>query len=227
MSENENKIVSFLEGVLADPLKVAGAVIGATAILGVFAVHMHFETLPSYGAMAYLAPESALAMKGQEIYYQEGCQYCHSQNLRSLDYEVARFAPADAYGYYPLPHVMEYYFESPSMRGSSRKGPDLSRIAGKLSREDLEGLLKSTSTKDLRSGHHRFGHLFTDESGMDPLFLSWRVRMMMNARAPLSDAYQKSVFEQLENQTRGDALVEYLLSIGRKQSQFAGKYFQQ
>ncbi|MEQ9366421.1 MAG: cbb3-type cytochrome c oxidase subunit II, partial [Leptospirales bacterium] len=83
MSEKENKIVSTLEGLLADPLKLAGAVIGGTAVLGIFAIHMHFEVLPTYGAMAHLSPESPLAMKGQEVYMQEGCQYCHSQNLRS------------------------------------------------------------------------------------------------------------------------------------------------
>ncbi|MCR9144946.1 MAG: cbb3-type cytochrome c oxidase subunit II [bacterium] len=226
MSEKENKIVSTLDGILKDPLKLAGAVIGATAVLGIFAIHMHFEVLPTHGARAHLSPESALAMKGQEVYMQEGCQYCHSQNLRSLDWEVARFADADAYGYYPLPHMMEYYFEAPSMRGSERKGPDLSRLAGSMNREDLEGLLQSTKSDTLRAGHHRFGHLFQSEAGMSPLFLSWRVRMMMNARAPLSDSYQKSVFEQLDGQTRGDALVEYLLTLGRKQSEFAGKYFQ-
>jgi cytochrome c oxidase cbb3-type subunit 2 len=226
MSEKENKIVSTLEGLLADPLKLAGAVIGGTAVLGIFAIHMHFEVLPTYGAMAHLSPESPLAMKGQEVYMQEGCQYCHSQNLRSLDWEVARFADQDSYGYYPLPHMMEYYYESPSLRGSARKGPDLARLAGKVNRQDLEGLLKSTKSDSLRAGHHRFGHLFQSDAGMSPLFLSWRVRMMMNARTPLSDSYQKSVFEQLDGQTRGDALVEYLLTLGRKQSEFTGKYFQ-
>ena len=62
---------------------------------------------------------------------------------------------------------------------------------------------------------------------MSPLFFCWRVRMMMNARAPMSDAYQRSAFEEIGGQTRGDALVEYLLSLGRRQSEFAGKYFQQ
>ncbi len=226
MSENENKFTKSLQGLLADPLKLAGAVIGATAILGIFAVHAHFEVLPTHGAMAKLSPESPLAMKGQEVYMQEGCQYCHSQNLRSLDWEVARFANQEAYGYYPLPNMMEYHFESPSLRGSERKGPDLSRVVGKLNRADLEGLLKSTKTDSLRAGHHRFAHLFSSEAGMSPLFLGWRVRMMMNARAPLSDSYQRSVFEQLDGQTRGDALVEYLLTLGRKQSQFTGNYFQ-
>ncbi|MEQ9362969.1 MAG: hypothetical protein RIF32_01930, partial [Leptospirales bacterium] len=136
------------------------------------------------------------------------------------------FADQDSYGYYPLPHMMEYYYESPSLRGSARKGPDLARLAGKVNRQDLEGLLKSTKSDSLRAGHHRFGHLFQSDAGMSPLFLSWRVRMMMNARTPLSDSYQKSVFEQLDGQTRGDALVEYLLTLGRKQSEFTGKYFQ-
>ena len=96
MSQNENKIVSFFGGVLADPLKAAGAVIVATAVLGVFAIHAHFEVVPTYGAMAHLAPESALAMKGQEVYHQEGCQYCHSQNLRSLQVQQWRKFPHSA-----------------------------------------------------------------------------------------------------------------------------------
>jgi hypothetical protein len=226
MSEQENKNPGFLDGVLADPLKLAGAVIVATAVLGIFSVHMHFETLPTYGALAHLSTENPLVMKGQEVYYQEGCQYCHTQNLRPFAWEVSRFANAEAYGHFPLPHQMEYHYETPSMRGSTRNGPDLSRVAGKLGAAELKALLASRGDGNLREGHHRFGHLFTREDGMSPLFLSWRIRMMMNVRTPLSDSYQKSVFELVEGQARGDALVAYLLSLGSKQSQFAGKFYQ-
>ncbi len=227
MSEKQNPIASFLDDLMSDPLKLAGATIVLSLGIGFAALHFPYESMPAYGSR-HLTMEKAIVVKGQEVYYQEGCQYCHSQNLRSLNWEVARFAQSGAeqpYGYFPLPEMMEYNFEMPSLRGSSRLGPDLSRVAGRFDEAQLTSLLKSTKTDSLRSGHHRYGHLFQSDAGINPLFLSWRIRMMMEWRAPLSDDFQKSAFEQLNDKSRGDALVAYLLSLGKKQSDFAGKFY--
>ncbi len=227
MSDKSNPVSSKLNQILSDPLSLACAAV-ATALIATLAVvwfPYRRSVTPTHGALPYLAPPSALALEGSAVYYQEGCQYCHTQALRPFAWEAARFANAEAYGYYLLPDAMEYYFETPSQRGSLRLGPDLARVAGKLDQAQLEALLKSDKTDTQRAAYHRFGHLFESDAGINPLMLAWRIRMNMQSASPLSDPYQRSAFDQLDGKTRGDALVAYLLSLGKKQSEFAGKYY--
>jgi len=75
---------------------------------------------------------------------------------------------------------------------------------------------------------HSYGRLFDandvyDE--VDALSLSWKIRAMMNAGVPFSDSYQKSALDNLPGRSKGDALKAYLLTLGARQSEFAGKYY--
>ena len=203
------------------------------ALLAGFAGYVLQVTVPGVyagdanGSGALLDPPSPLALAGQEVYYQEGCQYCHTQNLRPFPWETARFADVESYGLYPLPTAAEYQFEAPLQRGSKRIGPDLSRIAGRLDATALTSLLKSKQEgKSLRADAHPYGYLFSSDSDLYPLFQSWKVRAMIQGGARFSDPYQKSVFMELEDKSRGEALVEYLLSRGAKQAEFAGSFYQ-
>lgn len=75
----------------------------------------------------YPVPKSGMAERGRQVYAANGCNYCHSQQVRA-DYAasdierkwgVRRSAPRD------------YIFERPALLGKTRKGPDLSNV-GKL-----------------------------------------------------------------------------------------------
>lgn len=223
------QVLSATEAVLAKPLNIA-----LFALLAGAAGYFIQVTLPysftggANGTGALLSPPSPLALAGQEVYIQEGCQYCHTQNLRPFAWETARFAGGDAYGMYPIPESAEYQFESPLVRGSKRLGPDLSRLAGNLDAAAVEALLKSKADgKSLRGDLHSYGHLFNSSQDLGPLFFhSWKIRALINGGALFTDPYQKSVFLELEDKTRGEALVEYLLSRGRKQADFAGSFYQ-
>ena len=52
----------------------------------------------------------------------EGCYTCHSQMIRKLDFDVARFGPAST--------VAESMYDRPFQWGSKRTGPDLARVGG-------------------------------------------------------------------------------------------------
>ncbi|MCB1306873.1 MAG: cbb3-type cytochrome c oxidase subunit II [Leptospiraceae bacterium] len=215
----------MLEKLTADPIKLTVATILVTALLSALVVWWPFESQGSHGSLAMLTPESPLVLKGQEVYFQEGCQYCHTQQMRPIQSEVQRFADVNQYGYLGvLPSNMEYYYETPAMRGSRRIGPDLSRVAH-MSQSELKSVLTGAQEGSLAAAYHNYAHLFECESGMNPLFLSWKIRMMMQLQTPYSDPYQKSVVWALEEQTRGDALLAYLQSLGKKQLEFAGKFY--
>ena len=71
----------------------------------------------------YIRPYTAVEAEGRDIYIREGCNNCHTQTVRPLRSEVAR------YGEYSKPE--EFAYDRPFLWGSRRTGPDLARIGGK------------------------------------------------------------------------------------------------
>lgn len=74
-----------------------------------------------------MRPYTPLELAGQNIYIREGCNNCHSQQIRPLRDEVER------YGHYSL--AAESMYDHPFLWGSKRTGPDLARVGGKYSDE--------------------------------------------------------------------------------------------
>ncbi len=71
----------------------------------------------------YVKPYTAIELEGRDIYIREGCNNCHTQTVRPIRTEVAR------YGDYSKPE--EFAYDRPFLWGSKRTGPDLARIGGK------------------------------------------------------------------------------------------------
>ncbi|HEB75589.1 MAG TPA: cytochrome-c oxidase, cbb3-type subunit II [Nitrospirae bacterium] len=72
---------------------------------------------------SYIKPYTAVELEGRDIYIREGCNNCHTQTVRPLRTEVAR------YGEYSKPE--EFAYDRPHLWGSRRTGPDLARVGGK------------------------------------------------------------------------------------------------
>jgi cbb3-type cytochrome oxidase cytochrome c subunit len=84
------------------------------------------------GTDVYPAPKSGMAQRGRRVYAANGCNYCHSQQVRP-DYASAdidrkwgerRSAPRD------------YLFDRPVVLGQERMGPDLSNIGKRAPSEE-------------------------------------------------------------------------------------------
>lgn len=104
---------------------IAFAVLSAVVIL-VGTVLMAFVPLfmPSTQPVSdYIKPYSPIEVEGRDIYIREGCNNCHTQTVRPLKTEVAR------YGDYSKPE--EFAYDRPHLWGSRRTGPDLARVGGK------------------------------------------------------------------------------------------------
>ncbi|MBU6234379.1 MAG: cytochrome-c oxidase, cbb3-type subunit II [Alphaproteobacteria bacterium] len=74
-----------------------------------------------------MRPYTPLELAGQNIFIREGCNVCHSQQIRPLRDEVVR------YGHYSL--AAESMYDHPFLWGSKRTGPDLARVGGRYSDE--------------------------------------------------------------------------------------------
>ena len=69
-------------------------------------------------------PRTALEEQGRNIYITHGCQYCHTQYIRRLDWGLGADRIAQA---------ADYSQEQAPQLGSSRNGPDLSQEGGEHS----------------------------------------------------------------------------------------------
>lgn len=86
-----------------------------------------FRTATVIEPVKGVRPYTPLELAGFNIYIREGCYLCHSQQIRPLRDEVAR------YGHYSL--AAESMYDHPFQWGSKRTGPDLARVGGKYSDE--------------------------------------------------------------------------------------------
>lgn len=79
--------------------------------------------------LVYNPPQTVIAheyteqqMRGRELFYSNGCNYCHTQYVRPEDTAMGRVSAGG-----------DYFFDNPMILGSERTGPDLSYIGRKRS----------------------------------------------------------------------------------------------
>jgi cytochrome c oxidase cbb3-type subunit II len=87
-------------------------------LLGVWPGHV-LERQIRATSPAHPLPLTASEQRGRVIYGQDGCAYCHTQQIRYLDRDVRRFGAATL--------AWETIFDYPQLWGTRRIGPDLSR----------------------------------------------------------------------------------------------------
>jgi len=68
-------------------------------------------------------PYSPLELVGRDIYVQEGCYNCHSQQIRPFRSEKLRYGDPST--------IDDSLYDHPFQWGSKRTGPDLARVGGK------------------------------------------------------------------------------------------------
>jgi cytochrome c oxidase cbb3-type subunit I/II len=92
---------------------VAVSIGGLVQLIPTFVVKDNIPTI------AGVKPYSPLELVGRDIYIREGCNNCHSQMVRALPSETARYGEFTKAG--------EHIYDHPFLWGSKRTGPDLSR----------------------------------------------------------------------------------------------------
>jgi mono/diheme cytochrome c family protein len=96
---------------------------GVIVFFAVVAVAVFAPTLVWQPAQTTVAhPYTAEQERGRELFYSNGCNYCHTQYVR---YEDTAMGPISQGG--------DYVFDEPMILGSERTGPDLSYIGHKRS----------------------------------------------------------------------------------------------
>lgn len=165
--------------------------------------------------VAGLRPLPALELAGRDVYQREGCVNCHTQTVRPLKSEVARYKGSNAQeptGRYSL--AGEFAYDHPFLWGSKRTGPDLAFEGWvKPSRDWHRAHYSDPRSKVPRSNMPAYAFL-ADEK-LDPAKVQASMRALRRAGVPYGDDEIAAAPKAVEGKTAMDALVAYTLSLGK------------
>jgi cytochrome c oxidase cbb3-type subunit 2 len=145
-------------------------------------------------------PYTPLELAGQNIYIRENCSSCHSQQIRTLRDEVAR------YGHYSL--AAESMYDHPFLWGSKRTGPDLARVGGKYSDEWHVAHLKDPRSVVPESIMPTYAFLMNQ--GADLRRIADHLKTLRAAGVPYTDDMIENAYNDAIGQASGEAMAEGL-----------------
>ena len=149
-------------------------------------------------------PLSPLAMEGRDVYIREGCHVCHTQMVRPLRAETAR------YGHYSV--AGESVWEHPFLWGSKRTGPDLARVGGRYSDEWHRAHLYNPRDVVPESIMPSYPWLF--ENTVDGRDTPKKMKALRMVGVPYTDADIEGAKAAVDGVREIEALVAYLQQLG-------------
>ncbi len=154
-------------------------------------------------------PYGAVELTGRDIYIQEGCSVCHSQQIRPLLAEVKRYGPYSRAG--------ESVYDRPFLWGSKRTGPDLHRVGGKYS--DVWHRLHLINPRDVvRNSIMPAYPWLAEQAANADGDIQLKLRVLRKLGHPYTDAEIEAAPAALEGLTDIDALISYLQILGTSRS---------
>jgi len=155
-----------------------------------------------------VVPYPALELAGRDIYVREGCYNCHSQMIRTLQFETAR------YGHYS--ESGESVYDRPFQWGSKRTGPDLARIGGRYSNDWHRVHLNNPRDVVPESNMPGFPWLLNTQ--VDGGVVQRRMRALHTLGDPYTAEQIAGAPQAVSGHSELDALVAYLQGLGRHAS---------
>ena len=176
--------------------------------------------------VAGIRPYSALELEGRDLYIREGCNTCHSQQVRPFKTET------DRYGHYSV--AGEGIYDRPFLWGSRRTGPDLARVGGRY--PDSWHWLHFLRPRNIEPRSNMPSFAFLSERELDTSLTSRRLSTLRTLGHPYTEAEIESAASDalaaaavIAESLRGDgveldgvearseaiAVIAYLQSLGR------------
>lgn len=164
--------------------------------------------------IAAVKPYSALELAGRDVYIREGCNNCHSQMIRPFKWETDRFDPNRVYGDAPYSKGGEYIYDHPHLWGSKRTGPDLhheSQIQGSAEWHRTHFI----NPRETSPGSVMPAYPWLFEQNLDGASVAGRMRTLKILGVPYTEDEIKAAASAVAGKTEGDALIAYMLKLGR------------
>jgi len=199
----------------------------AVAIGGLFMLIPPYFLQGTVEPVPGVRPFSALELEGRDLYIREGCNTCHSQQIRPLRTETARYGPYSLAG--------ESIYGRPFLFGSRRTGPDLARVGGKY--PDSWHWIHFRNPREIHVDSNMPDFAFMQQTPLDLSLASRKLRVLRDwvdtpytdaqienavadaeaAMAEIARSLRSDGIELSEREARSEAiaLIAYLQSLGR------------
>lgn len=151
-----------------------------------------------------LVPLSPLAMEGRDVYIREGCHVCHTQMVRPLRAETAR------YGHYSV--AGESVWDHPFLWGSKRTGPDLARVGGRYSDEWHRAHL--INPRDVVPESIMPSYPWLETTQLDGKLTAKKLETFRDFGVPYTDEDIAGAADAVKGHSELDAVVVYLQQLG-------------
>jgi cytochrome c oxidase cbb3-type subunit II len=147
-------------------------------------------------------PYKPIEVEGRDIYIREGCNNCHSQIVRPLAFETARYgAPSK---------LEESAIDRPHLWGSKRTGPDLARVGTKY--PPTWHYMHLKDPRSMYRDSNMPSYAWLADRQLDTTYTEKKMHV-------LGYPYTADDLQAVSGKTEMDALVSYLMRLGRELKQ--------
>lgn len=155
--------------------------------------------------IASVKPYTPLELEGRDIYVSEGCYTCHSQMIRPLRFETARYGEYSKAG--------EFVYDHPFQWGSKRTGPDLAREGGLRSHYwHFQHMLRP---KEVTPGSIMPAYPWLIRDDLNTKYTRKKITVMQTLGVPYEKGFEDEAVANLQAQAHGIA-VELIEDIYMK-----------
>ena len=164
------------------------AIGGLVQIVPTMIVKSNIPTISS------VKPYTPLELEGRDIYIKEGCYNCHSQMIRPLRFETARYGDYSKAG--------EFVYDHPFQWGSKRTGPDLAREGGniKIKKSNFWHYQHLIRPKDVSKGSIMPAYVWLKENDLPLDLIEKKINAMRTLGVPYAKGYEKKAKADLQKQ---------------------------
>lgn len=166
---------------------------GIVEMVPTFLVTSNVPTIES------VKPYTPLELEGRDLYIREGCYNCHSQMVRPLRFETARYGEYSKAG--------EFVYDHPFQWGSKRTGPDLHREGrgNKQNRPDSWHYLHMLEPQEISPGSIMPAYPWMIDNDLNTSMSEKKISAMRKLGVPYAEGYESSVQENIDKQSTGIA----------------------
>ena len=144
--------------------------------------------------IASVKPYTPLELEGRDLYIREGCYNCHSQLIRPLRFETARFGEYSKAG--------EFVYDHPFQWGSKRTGPDLAREGGniKIKKSNFWHYQHMIRPKDVSKGSIMPAYVWLKDNDLTTDLIVKKINAMRTLGVPYAKGYENVALADLQKQ---------------------------
>ena len=195
-------------GIEGKPVKFMLLSIVVVAIGGIVQIIPTIVVKSNVPTIAAVKPYSPLELEGRDLYIREGCNNCHSQMIRPMRFETARYGEYSKGG--------ENVYDHPFLWGSKRTGPDLAREGGL--RGNLWHYDHFHRPKDISKGSIMPAYTWLRENDLNTELLPKKIEAMQTFGVPYPKGYSTKALADLKKQahTIAEDIVNNMPAIALK-----------